>query len=327
MTTREALVRLLADGEYHSGEALVEELGMTRAAVWKQIKHLRGMGLQVSATAGKGYRLSMSLELLNERAIRQAVKSDRLASLEIFHEIVSTNTHLLNVAPPPSGRASVVLAEFQSRARGRKGRSWIAPFGSGVCLSVGWQFAEQPPDFSALTLGLGVAVIRALRRLGVREVQLKWPNDVIWGRGKLAGILTELQGESMGPAYVVAGIGVNVRLPAHTQIGGPKALPPVDLHAVCDGRPPSRNALAVALVAEVVSALAAFGETGFESFYEEWRAADGLAHAPVELSHGGEVWPGVARSIDRSGALLFERDGRTRAVISGELSLRSRQTP
>lgn len=324
MTAREALVRLLAVGGYQSGEAFARKLGSSRATVSRYIKQLKSMGLQVSATAGKGYCLAYPVELLDEAIIRENVQEQMLFRLEIFDEIESTNTYLLDDEPPPAGKATVALAEFQARARGRKGRTWLAPFGSGVCLSVSWQFAEKPPDFSALTLALGVAVIRALKSLGVQGVQLKWPNDVIWDGGKLAGILTEMQGEPLGAAHVVAGIGLNVRLPAHTRIGGPQALPPVDLQRVCAGNTPSRNALAGALISETIIALRAFGETGLESFFDEWRAADGLAHAAVELSHGGQVWPGVARSIDRSGALLFERDGHTRPVISGELSLRPR---
>ena len=275
--------------------------------------------------AGRGYRLAAPLELLNRERVLAAVGGDEgaaVAKLEVHEEIDSTNSYLMAHAPPACGAALVCLAEFQTRARGRKGRSWLAPYGSGVCLSVGWTFDEQPPDFSALALALGVAVVRALSGLGISGVKLKWPNDVIWNRHKLAGILTEMRGESPGPAHVVAGIGLNVRLPRDAVLDDGTALPAVDLARVCGGATPDRNELAGALIREAIAALQQFAEAGFASFHEDWRSADGLAETRVRLSRGPDESVGIARGIDEHGALLFESRGEVRPIISGELSLR-----
>lgn len=325
MSTRRTLIRLLADGSFRSGEELARELNLSRSAVWKSMKRLEDMGMDVHAVAGRGYRFAAPFELLDRERILAAAGTTvggAVAKLEVHEEIDSTNTYLMAQKPPAAGEALACLAEFQTKARGRKGRSWLAPYGSGVCLSVGWTFDEQPPDFSALALALGVAIVRALGGLGISGVQLKWPNDVIWNRHKLAGILTEMRGESPGPAYVVAGIGLNVRLPRDAVLDDRAALPAVDLARVCQAGTPDRNELAGAIIREVIAALQQFAETGFASFREDWQAADGLAEAPVRLSRGREVSIGTARGIDRHGALLFESRGEIRSIISGELSLR-----
>jgi len=214
--TAERLLHALADGRTHSGEALAREFGVTRAAIWKQVGKLSDWGLEVDAVPGEGYRLTRPLDLLDAATLRAALQPEtaaRLAKLEVFTELGSTNRQLLREAPP-SAKLDVCVAEFQTAGLGRRGRTWTTPLGAGVCLSVGWHFAEMPAELPALTLAVGVVVRRVLERVAGLSVALKWPNDLVFDERKLGGILLEIQAEAHGGAHVVVGVGLNVALPA-----------------------------------------------------------------------------------------------------------------
>jgi BirA family biotin operon repressor/biotin-[acetyl-CoA-carboxylase] ligase len=324
MSGRAELLRLLADGAVHSGEELAATLAISRAAVWKRLQQLEEWGIALEARPGSGYRLQAPLDLLDADAIRDRLPqatAEKLRRLEVHESLASTSDRLLAADDLPPGRFDACLAEFQSAGRGRRGRSWVAPFASGLCLSVSWSFRDAPAMLGALSLAAGVAALRALRRFGFRQLSLKWPNDIVRGDAKLGGILIDLRGEAAGPAYVVAGLGINVRLPraAREQLaaGGVEA---IDLAAL--GTPPARNELAAATIAELVQALVEFGARGMSAFAEEWQGADALAGRPVRVLHGGRQLEGLARGVDGDGALLLESDGVRRRIVSGEVSVR-----
>lgn len=318
------LLRLLADGALHSGEELAAALGVSRAAVWKRLQQLEEWGIALEARPGSGYRLEAPLDLLDaariESRLPQAARA-ALRELEVHESLASTSDRLLAAGPPPPGRLDACLAEFQSAGRGRRGRPWVAPFASGLCLSVGWSFRDAPAALGALSLAAGVASLRALGRLGIRGLKLKWPNDLLAGDAKLGGILIDLRGEAAGPAHVVVGIGINVRLTrAARERLAAEGVSVADLAAL--GEAPRRNELAAVLVAELAQALVEFGARGFAAFLEEWEAADALAGRPVRVVQGGEPIEGLARGVDGDGALLLDVDGARRRIHSGEVSVR-----
>lgn len=325
MIRRADVLRLLADGAERSGESLAAALGVSRAAVWKQVRQLQAWSLEVEAAPGRGYRLARPLDLLDEAALRAALPdaaAARLRALTVADEVESTNEALLAAAALPAGRMDACLAEFQTRGRGRRGRSWVAPYASGLCLSVSWAFRDAPPQLSALSLAVGVGVLRALRALGVPGVGLKWPNDLLYGLRKLGGILIELRAEAAGPAFVVIGLGINVALPesARAQVAA-SGLAVASLDDFC-AAPPSRTRLAAAVIGELERVLTEFEVRGFAPFADEWRAADALAARPACVVQGETRVEGVARGIDEDGALLLEVAGSTRRFVSGEVSLR-----
>lgn len=326
MTTRRAsLLRLLADGREHSGEELAEKLQVTRAAVWKQIQTLSDWGLDVNSLPRRGYRLEQAVDLLDAEIL--GVNLDRLCegrvkSLRVELEVESTNTELLAGGAPPEGTMSVCLAEFQRAGRGRRGRRWIAPLGSGLCLSMSWHFREVPAQISSLALVIGVATARALKHCGVTDVQLKWPNDLFAAGRKLGGILIEMRAEAGGPAFVVIGIGINVQLSARTRalLEREGALP-ADLCA--NGvPPPNRSSLAATLVCECLAAIREFELRGFAPFIDEWRRRDALASQSVTVSHPAGDQHGIAIGIDDDGALLLATPGGVLRQVSGEISVR-----
>ena len=324
MSGRIDLLQLLADGALHSGEELAARLGVSRAAVWKRLQQLEEWGIAVEALTGRGYRLEAPVDLLDADVIRSRLPQDargRLRRLEVHEALDSTSDRLLAVDDLPSGQFDACLAEFQSAGRGRRGRRWVAPFASGLCLSIGWNYRDAPAALSALSLAAGVAVLRALGRLGIAGLALKWPNDVVRGDSKLGGILIDLRGEAAGPAYVVVGVGINVRLPASARKRlAEDGVDAVDLAAL--GPPPARNAIAAALVAELSNALGEYGARGLAAFAEEWQDADALAGRTIAVLHGGQTLHGRARGVDSDGALLLEVDGAPRRIVSGEVSVR-----
>lgn len=326
---RPAALDLLADGDWHSGVALGHTLGLSRAAIWKQVQVLRLLGLTVATDRGRGYRLAGPLDLLSGPAILGALAPatrEAIESLDVLLVTTSTNAYLTSRPAPVPGRLRVVTAEYQSGGRGRRGRRWLSPLGHGICLSVAWAFENAPRDLPALSLVAGVAVTSALTELGVEGVRLKWPNDIVADGGKLGGILVEVAGEPGGPLRAVIGIGLNVRpvtaiAAAVRDEGG--ALPAVALDDLLAGRHLARNRLVGGLLDALHAGLLEFSAGGVRPLLAAWRRLDSLAGSPVEVTLGSESFTGVARGVADDGALLVERDGTVVPVVAGDVTLRT----
>jgi BirA family biotin operon repressor/biotin-[acetyl-CoA-carboxylase] ligase len=319
------LLLLLADGELRSGEWLAQQLQQTRAAVWKGVERLRALGIEIQALARRGYRLAQPVELLDARRIAEQVGADRqrhLRSLELLFEIDSTNTRLLAAAPPPASSADVCIAELQHAGRGRLGRRWIAPFGGGIAMSLGWACSDVIRTLPALSLGVGVAVSRALARAGATGISLKWPNDIWFRDRKIGGVLIELRAEAGGPAHIVIGVGVNVSLPAAARLQIEASGVSVAAAADASNEPVSRNLLAGAILDELLSMLLQYERFGFAAFRDAWSALDALNGRPAQVAIGDTMIIGIARGVDLEGALLLDTGERMQRFVSGEASLR-----
>ena len=320
-----SLLALLADGQPHSGEWLAQRLGVNRTAVRNGVLRLRDRGIAAGAVRGRGYALAGPVELLNARAIRAAlsdVHAERVQDLEIAFEVDSTNTRLLAAAPPPAGRARVLLSELQTAGRGRRGRRWAAPFGGSIALSMAWPFGDRAQVSPALSLCAGVAVCRALARAGSAGIGVKWPNDLWLNDRKVGGVLLELRADAGGPAQVVIGIGLNVALTraARAEIEASGAAVAAIADACCGA--PSRNFIAGAIIDELLSMLVDFEHEGFSAYREAWSGLDVLRDRPAQVLLGDAVVRGTARGVDAQGRLQLERAGRLQTFVSGEVSLR-----
>ncbi len=324
---RRRLLALLADGEYHSGQALARRLRISRAGIWKLMQSLRALGIEVQSVPRQGYRLAHAVDLLDREAIFEAMRPntrERIQSMDVPLTVDSTNRYVNDLSEAQPSCAQVCVAELQTAGRGRRGRTWLAPFASGICMSLGWRFIEAPPAFSALSLAVGVAAVRAFARCGAQEVGLKWPNDLMWKDRKLGGILIEMRGESAGPANVVIGIGINMRMPASVrlQLAEHQAVLIADLHEILRDRTPTRNTLVAALIDELTSMLDKFATEGFAPYAEQWRSLDVLQHSNVKILNGSETTFGIARGVDDDGSLLVDVDGELKRFVSGEVSVR-----
>ncbi len=315
------LLDALADGDWHSGEALAEAAGISRAALAKRIARLQDWDLQIEARSGLGYRLALPLERLDESRIREAVPiatRSRLRELEVELRIDSTNRALLDADPLRDPQA--LFAEAQTAGRGRRGRVWRSPFGANLYLSLSWRFPAWPPQLGTLSLAVGVACARALRAIGVSDIGLKWPNDLRIGNDKLGGILIEQRGEAGGDCRIVVGVGLNIAMTREQASSVDQ--PWTSLRAVLGDAAPSRNLLAAGLLDALLSALIEFESRGFASFIADWNQLDLSAGRAVRIEGADILLEGTACGIDESGALIVESGGRRHHVHSGEVSLR-----
>ena len=320
------LARRLGDGRFHSGQMLASEFGVSRSTVWNALQGLRDRGLQVHAVRRKGYRLPEPVSWLAEDRVRAAVPGslrERVA-IEVLPETDSTNNRLLALPPPAPGSARACLAEYQNVGRGRRGRRWWCPPGAGICLSLAWQFDRPPPDLSALSVVAGLAVRESLLSIGLEEVMLKWPNDLVAEGRKLGGLLVELRAEGNGPCHVVIGIGVNHRLPVslESKIRQEGGLVPIDLVSICRAGPPDRNEVAGRLIGGLMERLNRFAVEGARALVADWRSADALNGRLITVDAAGRRLSGRAAGIDRDGALRVELDGRVERITAGDVSVR-----
>lgn len=212
----------------------------------------------------------------------------------------------------------IALTANQTAGRGRHGKTWQLPPGSGLALSAAYTFADQPGDLPALTLVIGLAAIDALEELGVGGVQLKWPNDLIAGHAKLAGILTEAQSRESGAVTVVTGIGVNFDLGPDfvLEAGNDPARPVTDIGSLVP-KPPRIEAIAAALVNHFHDAFLRFASTGFDGLVTGWTDRDWLLGRDVVVETGQARIAGVGAGIAVDGALLLDVDGTVQRVTSG----------
>ncbi len=308
------ILKILADGEHHSGVTLAMRLNVTRAAISKAVAGLPEVPVAVDR---KGYRLARSFWPLDRERIGGflAASACRPDHLTILEEVDSTNRFLLENEVLG---LSVCLAERQTAGRGRRGRSWQATAYGNLLLSVSATFQDMPDPLGVLSLGAGVAVYRAVRSLGVADCALKWPNDVLWQARKLAGILIEMRGEPEAMRIVI-GVGLNGTV-------GPKAAaaidqPWVDLRSflpVVD-----RDRVAAAVIAELYRVMDDYRQGRGASILSEWRAHHAYAGQRVSVAVAGEpACVGIVQDVNAEGALVLQVAGSTRVMRSGEVSVR-----
>lgn len=312
----EPLLNLLADGQTHTGVRLAETLGLTRAAVWKRIEGLRELGLGIQAD-GRGYRLSRPFHPLDAEDIRARL-SDTSLPVELRFLVDSSNSELARTRHGKAP-AQVLLAESQSAGRGRRGRSWRSPPGSGIYLSLAWRFESGLTGLSALSLVAGMAAAKTLRVHGASSVGLKWPNDLWAANQKLGGCLIDISGSAEGPCEAIIGLGINVDLPQAEGIDQPWT----DLARLGVGT--NRNHLAADLINSLSDHAERLDRHGFAAFIDDWPDYDLLAGREITVTAArGEPLNGTASGVDQQGRLGLDSDQGRQWIAQGEISVRPR---
>jgi len=296
-----------------SGERIAEELGVSRVAVGKHVAALRESGYRIDALAGTGYVLAEAPDAPLPAEVGRLVTGSRW-TLTGGGITGSTNDDAKALAAAGARQGTVVLASAQTGGRGRLGRTWSSPHG-GLYLSVVLRPGVEPARVASLSLAIALAVALAAEKLGAHP-SLKWPNDVVLASGKIAGVLLEMAAEADCVAWVVAGIGVNVRPPAEREAG---------VGYLADEVSDAGLALvAAAILDALASVLDRWLAGGFAALEAEFEARSTLSGEAVTVrnSAGGIVADGIASGIDSDGRLLVAETTGVRAVSAGEVTLR-----
>lgn len=313
------ILRQLTHDRFLSGEAIAKRLGISRASVHNAVRQAQGLGLEIHSVRGRGYRLAKPHRWLDMARVEPELGAMGYR-LHLHDEVDSTNSRLMAMGQSGAEHKTVLTTEWQTGGKGRRGRAWLSPLGGGLAFSLLWRFNRTPSDLSCLSLAVGLGLARALRQIGLAEVQLKWPNDVLLDGRKLAGILIELQGEALGPSMAVIGVGVNVRLPEElrSRIEQPVADLLEGLGTAVD-----RNRLLAECLIHLHDVLEYYEREGFAGLRAEWEVSHAFHGREARMiAPQGESWSGRVVGIDEAGALLLDTEAGRRRFYSGELSLR-----
>ena len=315
------LLRLLADGELHSGSGLAKSLKLSRGAVSRRVSRIEPLGIHVLGIRGQGYRLSRPVDLLDAGALQaRAARLSPALHLEVVDECDSTSTLLAERASRGAPHGAAVACEHQTAGRGRRGNPWIAAVGGSLAFSLLWRYAQGVAGLAGFSLAVAVMLARALEQQGVPGVQLKWPNDIVCGGKKLGGILVEISGDRLGPSTVIVGIGLNTSLDARVRS---RIDQPITDVASCAARPPSRTQLLEAMLAALARGCEQFGREGFAAFRDEWTRRHAWQGRRVTLTLAGRgVVEGEALGIADDGSLMLRSRHGVERFHAGELSLR-----
>lgn len=318
-----ALLRAAGDG-YVSGEQVSEQLGLSRAAVWKAVGALRKQGYDIEARAGVGYRLVSAPDLVTEGEIRAWLPQDDVRPIHCFDEIDSTNTYLKKLAMTGGTHGTAAVADRQTAGRGRMNREFQSAGGKGIYLSVLMRPELQPEKLLCITAMAGVGVCRAVERVTGLSPLLKWPNDPVINGRKLCGILTEmaLEGETGRLQYLVLGIGLNVAQTAADFTPDVAAMATSVNEAA--GRPVSRAQLTAAILEEVDVLYDALCREDTAAYLEEYRERCVNLGKTVQLIRpDGRRDTVTAEAVDEEFSLVVRHgDGRRETVRTGEVSVR-----
>lgn len=311
------LLSLLSDGEFHSGSELGRLVGVSRTSIWKAIPSLQELNVPVEVVKGKGYRVQGGLDLLDKNKILSMLPCNikERVNLDILLSHSSTNDYLASFKESVHQNYHICLAEHQTAGRGRRGKVWVSPFAKNISFSAGFLLGGGVEVLSGLSLVVGVAVAKTLESLGIKNVGLKWPNDVFVGDKKIAGILLELSGEATTNWNVICGIGLNVHMDKNDGVS-------IDQEwcSLTDSISIERNFVISKLLAQLVEVLELFKVEGFQSFMSEWARFDVLSGEKVVVTPNGVE--GYVVGVNMQGALLIKSVNGEHVINAGEVSVR-----
>lgn len=307
------LLAQLRDGNFHNGNHLAAQLGVSRTAIWKNIQQFVRMGIPLRVEKKEGYQLGPFHPLQKEsiETLLHQMAFPHPFSLFAFTEIHSTNQFLKEL--PPSATVTLCCAEKQEAGRGRFGRHWHSPFGENIYLSLRLQWQGCLSQLSGLSLVVSLAITESLRPIHP-GIQVKWPNDLICLHKKLCGILVEILGENNGQTHVIIGIGLNVNMHTEQSLW-------CSLYEIT-GTLFDRNILIANLVLNVQKYLDIFLERQLAVFLPQWHQVDYLYGQLISVIQGEKEIEGIAQGINSLGQLLLATTDGEQVISSGEASIK-----
>lgn len=315
-------LRAAGDGAVSGGD-LSQRLGISRAAVWARIEELRALGYEIEASPHEGYRLHDVPDVLHADDLISRLGKTKVVGrdIQVFEETTSTNDVVEKLAGHGVKEGVVVFAESQSKGRGRLGRKWISPRRKGLWFSLLLRPDLRPQEATRLTIVGATALARAIRSETGLAPEIKWPNDLLVGGRKLAGILTELSAELDHIKHIILGIGIDVNLNASDF--------PTELRKLATsvkietGQSMNRAALATAVLRELDFDYDRLNRGQFEAVVDEWEALCSTLGRNISIRVGDRSIQGRAESLDADGALLLRtQHGHLERIIGGDVLLK-----
>lgn len=305
-----------------AGTELSQQLGISRAAIWARIDELRALGYEIAASPHQGYRLQNTPDVLHGDDLVSRVGRVNVIGrdIRVFHETESTSDIIEKLARDGVAEGAVVFAESQTRGRGRLGRKWMSPPNKGLWFSVLLRPNCAPQAVTQITIAVSVSLVRAIQNVTGIRADIKWPNDILIGGKKVAGILTELSAEVDTVKHVVIGIGMDVNLSADEF--PPELREIATSLSIVQGGPVDRPALAAAILKELDADYARIRNGQFKSVCEEWEKRCSTVGRNIAVLTGSHRRSGRAESIDADGALLLRTEhGRLERITGGDVSV------
>jgi BirA family transcriptional regulator, biotin operon repressor / biotin---[acetyl-CoA-carboxylase] ligase len=318
---KEVILRVLSQSDFVSGEALANQLGMTRPAVWKYITQLKEEGFSIESLQGKGYRLQALPDILYPDLIRQEIDTHRFGQ-NIFHFLRtdSTNIQARTLAADGAREGTLLVAEYQEKGKGRLGRQWQSPSGKNLLFSLILRPAWSPQQAFYGTVLTSVSLCRAILEVTGIEVGIKWPNDIYAGEKKLAGILTEFATDPDRIEYMIVGIGINCNWAPPKP--PPEGQPSTSLLKET-GHKISRIRLLTRFLKQAETLYEKINAEGVGLLKEEWNRYSLVNNRRVTISNNQQSWTGIGQGIDEHGALILRLDsGQQEKFLAGDVHLR-----
>lgn len=312
-------------GSAVSGQDMAQYLGVSRIAVWKQIQALKKLGYQIQSRRKSGYILGTAPDLLLPEEISHGLKTRKLGAKIYYLPVIdSTNDYAKKLAQAGAPEGTLVIAEKQTRGRGRLGHEWISPTGQNIYMSLVLRPNLLPAQAARITLLTGVAAALAVKKYCGIDLSLKWPNDLlVTGKDhkKVGGILTEMGAESDRINYVVLGLGLNVNmkvksLPMEIR---KKAASLMECHK--KGEKFNRIELLQNILVQLEIQYQRFLSGGWNKIIENYRELEMLKGCRVKVKQGNEMVCGLVTHIDDEGRLLVKSSAKTRTVVAGEVNI------
>ena len=313
----ERILERLMSGGTVSGQAVSAELGVTRAAVWKQIEQLRALGFVIESQGKQGYRLLSCPDSLMAPVIARGLQT-RWAGRQIVYlpSVDSTNRRARQLAAEGAPHGTLVIADEQTAGRGRRGRGWISPAGEGVFMSLILRPQSHPSEVARLSMQTALAVALSIAQTTGLDARIKWPNDIVCGGRKVCGMLLEMNADEQAVHDVVAGIGINV----HQTQFAPEIAQTASSLDLLSGKRVCRAALVRAFLEafERTEALAAQG-----ALMDAYRARSATLGQRVQVIAPAGSFTGTALEVTDSGSLIVEdEEGQRREVLAADVSVR-----
>jgi len=322
MTIKEQLLLHLKDNmdAWISGESLSRQLGVSRAAIWKQARNLKEEGYIIQSLPKKGYRLCAISDLLLPGEIRERLGNNLFGGQQIYYykELDTTNLKAKELASQGVPEGTLIIAEKQTKGRGRRGRSWFSPTGYGIYASMVLRPSIAPTEISSITLMAAVSAAEALIALTPLNFRIKWPNDILLNDKKIAGILTEISSDMDIVDYLIIGIGMNINTPK--DVFPPEIKETATSIFIETNRPFQRIEIFSEFLKIYENYYINFEKSGIEPIMERWKELANIVGQRIEVDVMGQKYRGDVVEIE-NGILILKDHGRTYRIFSGDVTI------